>query len=219
MTKSIIFANGIIADPQLNRQYIHPDDTIICADGGTRHALALGITPHTIIGDLDSLPTETVAEMRVLGVEIIEHPPKKNETDLELALSLAVERGATEILLLSMLGGRLDQHLANIMLLTRPEWAHVRLQLAEGTQQAWLLRGKDSLTLHSNIGDTFSIVTLSPQISGVTLSGTEWTLENATIGAGSTRTISNTFVDADVTVSIESGIALIITIKNEISDW
>ena len=212
MAKFIIFANGEFTPTTEYPTFA--DATIICADGGTQHALAMGVTPHTIVGDLDSLPVETVQKMRALGVEIIEFPPKKNETDLELALSLAVKRGATEILLLGMLGGRLDQHLANIMLLTRPEWGHIRLQMADGAQQAWLMRGEDSLTLGGSTGDTLSIVPLSPQISGVTLIGTEWTLQNATISAGSTRTISNTFVKKTAQISIENGVALVITIRN-----
>jgi len=52
----IIFANGDLPNPEKARALIHADDLIIAADGGTRHALALGLTPNVIIGDLDSLP-------------------------------------------------------------------------------------------------------------------------------------------------------------------
>lgn len=210
MTKFIIFANGEMTPPT---EYSLPRDSIIvCADGGTRHALAQGITPHTIIGDLDSLSAETVAQMRAAGVEIIEHPVKKDETDLELALSLAITRGATEITLLGMLGGRLDQHLANLMLLTRPEWAQARLRLADGNQRAWLLRGSDRVTLHGSPGDTLSVVVMSERITGLTITGAEWTLTGAKIPRGSTRTISNTFVEDTITVQLETGVALVVVI-------
>ncbi len=213
MSNFVIFANGILTHPTETRRHIDPNATIICADGGTQHALALGIIPHTIIGDLDSLPAETVSAMRTAGVEIIEHPVKKDETDLELALSLAMARGATKITLLGMLGGRLDQHLANLMLLTRPEWRGARLQLVDGAQQAWLLRGNDRITLTGNPTDTLSVVILSSRVTGLTITGTEWTLTDAEISLGSTRTVSNTFVAPEATVSIKSGIALAITIK------
>jgi len=214
MTTYLIFANGIIADPIETRRYIQTDATIICADGGTQHALAMGLTPHTIVGDLDSLPADTVHQMRTIGVEIIEHPVKKDETDLELALSLAIARGATEILLLGMLGGRLDQHLANLLLLTRPEWASARLRLADGNQQAWLLRGDDRLTLTGSPGDTLSIVPLTAQINGLSITGAEWVLAAASIPLGSSRTISNTFVASKVSVQLKYGIALIIIINH-----
>ncbi len=50
----IIFANGELPDLEKARALLHDDDFIIAADGGTRHALALGLTPNIIIGDLDS---------------------------------------------------------------------------------------------------------------------------------------------------------------------
>ncbi len=213
MAKFIIFANGIATNPIENRHHIDPGDTIICADGGTLHALAAGITPDTIVGDLDSLPTDVQLQMQAAGVEILRHPVKKDQTDLELALTVAAKRGATEILLLALFGGRLDQQIANMMLLTRPEWAGVRLRLAEGNQQAWLLRGDDHLTLTGSPGDTLSVVTLSSQITGLTITGAEWTLHRATVPLGSTRTISNTFVAPEATVQIETGLALVIQIQ------
>ncbi len=214
MTKYVIFANGILPHPAENRRHIDPDATIIGADGGTLHALAMGIIPHTIIGDLDSLPTDTVRKMRAAGVEIIEHPVKKDETDLELALSLAMARNATDILLLGMLGGRLDQHVANILLLARPEWAGARLRLADGNQQAWLLRGTDRITLDGAVGDTLSVVALSARITGLSITGAEWSLVGAEISLGSTRTISNTFAASQATIRIESGIALVVVIRD-----
>jgi thiamine pyrophosphokinase len=68
MPKTIIFANGDPPSPELLR-HIDDGDIIICANGGTLHALALGLTPHTIVGDLDSLPEEIRATMEQAGVE------------------------------------------------------------------------------------------------------------------------------------------------------
>ncbi len=54
MPRCIIFANGTLPDLDSARRLIRPDDFILAADGGTRHALDLGLTPSIIIGDLDS---------------------------------------------------------------------------------------------------------------------------------------------------------------------
>ena len=222
MGKTVIFANGMpTIDLAKNRpliapaidHIINPATTIICADGGTLHALTLGLTPDLIVGDLDSLPADVQDEMTALGVEIQRHPVKKDQTDLELALSLAIARGATEIVLLTALGGRLDQQLANIFLLTRPEWAPARLGLAEGNQIAWLLRGPDALTLTGQPGDTLSIVPLSPTVEGLHLENVEWPLQNTTVSFGSTLTISNTFIKTQVRIEIKTGLALVIQIK------
>ena len=138
------------------------------------------------------------------------HPVKKDQTDLELAIALAVERGAREILLLAALGGRLDQLLANILLLTRPEWRAVRFELAEGGQRAWLLRGPDTLTVPGQPGDTLSIVPLSPAVSGLDLEGVEWPLQKKTVSLGTTLTLSNRLLERRARVSLEAGVALVI---------
>ena len=166
MPKTIIFVNGLADNLETLRAQIAPDDTIICVDGGTAHALALGLKPTCIIGDLDSLAPDILAQMEGQNVPILRHPVKKDETDLELALHWAIKQGAKQILLVTALGGRLDQHLANILLLTRPEWATARVGLLEGHQTAWLLRGADTLKVQGQKGDTLSVVPLSRRITG-----------------------------------------------------
>ena len=214
MPKTIIFANGKpTTDLSEIPPLIEPGDTIICADGGAVHALAAGLTPDLIVGDLDSLPQDVQVMMRAREVEIESHSAKKDQTDLELALAAAIERGADEILLLTVLGGRLDQHLANILLLARPEWAGVRLSLAEGNQRAWLLRGPDALSLQGRPGDTLSLLPLTPEVGGLDIENVEWPLHNKTISLGSTLTISNVFQADTVTFRIKEGIVLAVQIS------
>ena len=54
LQRIIIFANGELPDLTKARALLRPGDVIICADGGTRHALSLDVRPDLIIGDLDS---------------------------------------------------------------------------------------------------------------------------------------------------------------------
>jgi len=214
MPKTIVFANGQpTADLSEIKDLVAPDDTIICADGGTQYALAAGLMPQLIVGDLDSLSPAVQAEMRAEGVEIQVHPVKKDQTDLELALTVAVERGAKEILLLTALGGRLDQLLANILLLTRPEWAGVRLSLAEGRQRAWLLRGPDELVLAGRPNDTLSLLPLTATVTGLDLEQVAWPLADETITFGTTLTISNSFLGSQARVSLQTGLMLVVHIR------
>ena len=177
------------------------------------NALKLGIFPNVIVGDMDSLPDSIVNDMKAEGVEIIRHPVKKDKTDLELALEIAIKRGAKEILLLTVLGGRLDQQMANIMLLTRPEWQSARLGLVQDNQRAWLLRGPDEITLEGKPGDTLSLVPLCTLLKGIDISGAEWPMQNGEVKMGSTHTISNSFSGNEVTVKIQSGLGLVIHIQ------
>lgn len=71
-------------------------DYLIAADAGANHCRRLNLVPDVIIGDFDSIDSG-VYEFFKTKSELIEHPQKKDNTDFELALSLACERGATEV--------------------------------------------------------------------------------------------------------------------------
>lgn len=214
MSRIVIFANGLLTEPDSLRRQLRPDDLIFCADGGTVHALALGLTPQAIIGDLDSLPDELVSRMEAAGVTIHRHPTNKNETDLELALQLAVAQKPDEILVVTALGGRLDQALANILLLTRPEYAPVRLTLVDGPQSATVLRPHQSMILTGQPGDTLSLIPLTPIVQQVTLSGVEWLLHEAMLTFGSTWSISNAMAVSQANIQIGEGMVLVVHIES-----
>jgi len=213
MSRIIIFANGDLNQPTRLRGHLRPDDRIFCADGGTVHAVALSLTPEIIIGDLDSLPPELAAEMENRGVKIQRHPRHKDQTDLELALDLAAAHQPDEIMLVTALGGRLDQMLGNILLLTRPAYAPIRLTLVDGPQRATLLRGGERLTITGQVGDTLSLIPLTSTVNGVTLTGVGWPLQQATLSLGSTLSISNQLTGPKADVEIGDGLALVIHIS------
>ncbi|MCG2754787.1 MAG: hypothetical protein L6247_04340, partial [Desulfobacteraceae bacterium] len=89
--QAIIFANGIIDHAG---SVFSGNDLIIAADGGLHHFRSLGITPDVLIGDTDPLTGDDIKGLQIAGVEIIRYPAKKDQTDLELALRLAIDRGA-----------------------------------------------------------------------------------------------------------------------------
>src|SRR5215213_4880097 len=87
----IVIANGNPPSPQDVQRWHQAQDLLICADGGATAALRLGLRPHHAVGDFDSLSAEDVRRLEHLGTELHRHPPAKDETDLELALLLAVD--------------------------------------------------------------------------------------------------------------------------------
>jgi thiamine pyrophosphokinase len=84
MSRAVIFVNGHIPDLNLVHPLIRSGDMILAANGGTSHALALGLIPSTVIGDLDSLSAEHRRQLDLAGTEFKRFPRDKNETDLEL---------------------------------------------------------------------------------------------------------------------------------------
>ena len=213
MARTIIFANGLLNQPELIRTHPRPSDRIVCADGGARHALALGLTPDLIVGDLDSLDPDLRVELEAVGVRFEIHPVRKDETDLELAIRVAIDEGADEVDLLALWGGRLDQSLANMMLLARPDWSSVRLRAVEGHEIAWAVRGGQSALIEGTAGDTLSLIPLSPTVTGVTLTGVEWPLHQAKLQFGSTLTISNVLDASSAQLQVEAGVVLVIYTK------
>lgn len=207
--RAVIFVNGTVEDNQSMRDRLLPDDYIICADGGVRHCLALGLTPRVIVGDMDSADPSVLRDLHQRGAQIERHPPVKDQTDLELALERALRDGADEILLLGALGGRLDQTLANLHIVAQRRWP-VPIQIAEGGQAAQIITGGDRLILHAPAGSTVSAIPFSPQVTGINYTGLRYPLTDATLRFGSTRGISNRIATEPAIIEIDQGVLLVV---------
>lgn len=207
--RAMIFVNGVIREYGPLRARIGADDYLIGADGGTAHCLAMELRPHVVVGDLDSLGAEVVAGLEALGTVIERHPTGKDQTDLELAIERALADGASEIWLLGALGGRLDQTLANLLILAQRVWP-VPIYVAEEAQVARVIRGGETLTLASARGSTVSLIPLSAEVTGITYTGLEYPLVEATLALGSTRGVSNVVSASPATVRIGAGLALVV---------
>ena len=207
--RALLFVNGEIADYSALSHWLRTDDYRIAVDGGARHLDALGLQPALIVGDLDSIDPAHLAHLRKQGVGVEQHPAAKDATDLELAIERAVRDGATELVLLGAVGGRLDQTVANLLILARRSWP-VPLAIAEGDQLARVLRGPQSLTMEGRTGGYVSAVAISEEVTGVTYRGLEYPLENATLHLGSTLGVSNTLAASPAHISIEAGTLLVI---------
>jgi thiamine pyrophosphokinase len=214
---AVIFVNGIIHNYEAMRRWVSEGSDLIAADGGAHHAIAMGVRPRVIVGDLDSVSPELAQELASQGVELEKYPAAKDKTDLELAIERAIRDGAQEIVLLGALGGRLDQSLANVLLMAKRDWpATIRLvdapESANGvvTEIATVIHGGEMITLEAAIGSTVSLLPLSAEVTGITYTGLLYPLDNATVALGSTRAVSNEVSSFPATVSIGSGIALVI---------
>jgi thiamine pyrophosphokinase len=208
LQRIIIFANGELPDLNKARLLLRAGDRIICADGGTHHALALGVRPDLIIGDLDSAEEAVVQKFRNEGVKIEAHPRDKNETDLELAIHTAIELSPKQIVIIAAFGGRLDQTLANITLLSDPRLLTFDARLDDGVEEVLLCRNQAEV--HGGTGDLVSLIPWQGAVSGIQTEGLKWPLQRETLYPDKTRGISNEMVTDVVSISIESGLLLIV---------
>ena len=208
MQRIIIFANGELPDLNKARLLLNPGDTILCADGGTRHVLALGLQPDLIVGDLDSAEGDAIQKFKLDGIKIEFYPRDKNETDLELAIDHALELSPEQIVIVAALGGRLDQTLANISLLTDPRLSSIDVRLDDGVEEILVCR--DRIEVHGGSGDLVSLIPWQGAASGIETSGLRWPLHRETLYPDKTRGISNEMTGESASISIESGLLLIV---------
>lgn len=208
MSRIIIFANGELPDLDKARAILRDDDTILCADGGTRHASSLDLKPALVIGDMDSADSALLKKFQADGVAIELHPRDKNETDLELAIAKAVELAPREIVILAALGGRMDQTLANIALLSNLQLSTFNLRLDDGVEE--ILFCRDQVQVEGRSGDIVSLLPWGGAVTGVQTENLKWELHNETLYPEKTRGISNEMTGDVANIKISSGLLLIV---------
>jgi thiamine pyrophosphokinase len=208
--RAVIIANGILDNHDRVLSQLKPEDLLIAADGGTEHCKKIGIRPDIVIGDMDSISTQLMAEFQSNGTKFIIHSRDKDQTDLELALSYAQQNGVNEVIFFGIFGGRLDLSLSNILLLTRDEWKPISLVVINGPDTACLLRAKGSISVKGKPGDLVSLVPLSEVVEGVSTRGLRWQLDQAVLLQGNTRSVSNELLIDSAQVRIDKGKLLLV---------
>jgi thiamine pyrophosphokinase len=208
LKRAIIFANGTVPQPQAASALIQPDDLLIAADGGLSLALALGLTPHVIIGDMDSASREDVARARDQGAELELFPRDKDQTDLELALRSALDQGCDFVLIIGGLGGRSDQSLANVLLLADPALVGIDIRLDDGVEEAFITRGYAEVT--GRAGDIVSLLPLTEPAEGIATDGLRYPLNGETLWPYQTRGVSNEMTGERAAVRVEKGLLICI---------
>lgn len=225
----IIIANGTPPAQRDIDRWLRAGDLLLCADGGARAALALALSPHHVIGDFDSLADAELDELQRRGATLHRHPTHKDETDLELALLMAVSlpspigRGAggegREIVVLGAMGGRIDHELANMLLLAMPALKGARVLLAHGNERLFLIDARDGKTtaqLHGNAGDLVSLLPFNGDALGITTAGLEYPLRDESLFVGPARGVSNVMLADEASVTLRAG--MLLCVITEIGD-
>lgn len=204
--RAVIFANGQLSDLEAARRLLSPSDTIIAADGGANHCDALGIEPSLLVGDFDSLEEWQLDEWHRKGVQLIRHDPRKDETDLELALLLAQGLDREEALVLGALGGRWDQTFANLLLPAYEKLSDLDVTFWHNGLWAYLVRGERRI--HGKAGQTVSLLPVGGDAVDVSTEGLEYPVVKETLKLGATRGVSNVLLADEAVVRVAQGLLL-----------
>jgi thiamine pyrophosphokinase len=206
--KGVIVANGPMLEPPLTALAARLADLVVCVDGGARQALALGLRPDVVVGDMDSMEPALRERLEEEGVQLVGYPCRKDETDLELAVKYALAKGATELILLAALGGRIDHTLANLMLLASPDLGEVRVRIIEGNQELFLV--KKEAVIEGMPGDTVSLLPLTADAVGIYTEGLEYPLQDGVLKFGAARGVSNVLLASKGRVRLADGLLLVV---------
>jgi len=192
---------------------------VVAADGGARHATALGLRIDRWVGDGDSIAPDDLRALAVTGVRIDRVAVEKDASDTELALLAAVEAGADEITIIGGTGGiRTDHALANVGLLAHPalEGMEARLYDERAARISLIAASPDTASdavdrlLAGHVDDLVTLVPLGGPAVGVTTRGLRYPLDDETLEAGASRGLSNVRTAPTAQVSLRSGLLLVI---------
>lgn len=205
--KTVIIGNGEIYDYSFCHDIVQSADRIICADGGTRHAINMKLTPHVVIGDLDSSAARYIDYFRNKGVEIIQYSQDKDKTDTHICVEFALAF-SSNIIILGATGSRIDHMLANISLLRLGMEKGIPISIIDDKNNIRMI--KDFIVLNGNKGDLFSLIPFTERVEGISTKGAHYELENAVMKLGDPYGVSNYFEEERVEVSIKTGYLLVI---------
>ena len=195
---------------------------LVAADGGAAHVLAAGLVPDIVVGDFDSLAPHHRARLEALGVELRVAAPDKDESDMELCLLTALERGATQVTVVGALGlDRPEHSVANLLLLADPRLDDVVVAISGrgshirriGTQH-----GAGEADVAGDAGDFVSLFPLDAAVEGVTTEGLRFPLVDETLPLGPSRGLSNELIAEQARVTSRRGRLLVIHTRRSGTD-
>jgi len=209
--KAVVICGGAIKDYQHMKKYLEGAGLIIAADSGAMHLRGFNLAPHILVGDFDSADPEALSHISP-QTQIVRFPVEKDMTDSELAVMTALEKGATNIVLLAAMGTRCDHTLSNIFLLKKLLDMGVDALIADEQNEIRIIN--KSITLKREEGCFISLLPVNGSAKGVTTSGLYYPLYKATLDVGSSRGISNFFTENEAQVTLDEGYLLVIKSKD-----
>lgn len=204
MDTILIFAGGDLPEADLADE-VPSADLILAADSGYDAAVHLGFRVDVLIGDLDSVAASPIPD----HVVIERHPVDKDQTDLDLALELAMREDPSRVMVVGGTGGRFDHEISTVALLCSDRWSSVEeLDWVSSRGRAHVVRRRR--ILHGDVGATVTLVPIGGAVTGLSTTGLQWELIGDDLEPGSTRGVSNVMRAPIADIHLESGCLLVV---------
>lgn len=203
-----IVVNGELPGVERLQELWQSVDLVITTDGAANGLVAIGCIPHVVVGDLDSIEPQVCASLEQLSE--VRHVACQESTDLEKAFRLALERGAEEIVVSGIGGGRLDHAITNMAVLHR-FCREIPIRLIEPSGYGVFLTatGRDeTLSFSGPIGRIVSLLPIGT-VEQVYTEGLRYPLRGEALVWGVREGQSNEAVAEQITLSIRRGVLLV----------
>jgi thiamine pyrophosphokinase len=201
--KAALFVNGEFEKDDRIVKQINQSDLLVAVDGGLHHLKNFGLTPHIIIGDLDSTASTDLEYYQQTSVNIVKFPVQKDETDLELAVDYVLNLGFEELLILGATGGRIDHFFVNFLFFSNPKYLNVNIKIL--TKNSEIFYCKFEQIIQGASGDLLSLIPISEVVSGVKTTGLLYPLNGENLLRWKSRGISNQMTDQKAKIVFGSG--------------
>ena len=205
MSKFAILLGGpIVPTARLKRQL--DGARVIAADGGMALASILKLVPEIWVGDFDSTSKQLADHWH--NVPRQTHPVEKDASDGELAISEALRRGATSLILVGGMGGQLDHILAHVGFLVALAKRDIDVFMTSGSEEA---RGLGSFLELDDLkaGTRISVLPFT-ELVGFSITGVKWPLAGRNVKLGTAFTLAN-IATGPVKLSLTAGNAVVVT--------
>lgn len=186
-------------------------DTLIAADKGMEFFYRNQRIPDAIIGDFDSVMTDSLSYFEEQGeVQIIELNPVKDDTDTEAAIQHAISMGAEKITVLGATGSRLDHVLGNVELLGIGLRAGVQIEIVDVHNRIRMINRGINIRRAEQHGTYVSLLPYTETVTNLTLRGFKYPLEDAILSGFCTLGVSNEIVEEEAEITFDEGILIVI---------
>lgn len=203
---ALVLAGGPVRATDRLRALAVEARLVVAADGGLRHAAALGVTPDLLVGDLDSVRDADLAAWPDLPREA--HPQDKDDMDLELAVDAARDRGAREVRIVGAFGGRMDQTIAAALIAARYAREGLQVALLDGIHDARPLTAGSRFEAGLPVGTLFSLLALGGPVR-IDVEAAAYPLADAVLPPGRGLGLSNRAADGGPLITVREGLALL----------
>lgn len=195
------------------------ENIVVAADKGLYYADQAELPVQYILGDFDSLPAGILNKYQKEGILIESFPPEKDFTDTHLALLWAVDHKADKITVIGGLGSRFDHSFANVGLLSMLLEQGVEGEILDPCNRIFMMdrRHSGKVTIKKGKGkkEFVSLIPYTEKVTGITLDGFKYPLQNAELTIGISLGISNELTGEEGTMEVQDGILIVSLSKDE----